>query len=57
MLNKQASLTGRPTTLELQRFQDFLNKYGPHFIFDSRSFNYSMPIEGSSGVIGERNSM
>ena len=52
---KQVRLTGRPMTLEQKRFQDLLN--GPHFEFDSRSFHYSMPKKGSSGVIGERNSM
>ena len=49
--NKQGSLTGCSTVLELKRFQDFLN------FFDSRPFNYSMTKEGSSGVIGDRNSI
>ena len=31
--------------------------HGPHFEFESRSFNYSMPKERSSGVIGERHSV
>ena len=46
---KQTSLSGRPTTLELKKFQDFLNSMG--LILNSiqgQSFNYySMPEKGS----------
>ena len=38
-----------------ERISRFLEQHWPHFEFDSRSFNYSMPKEGKNGVIGERN--
>ena len=41
--------------IRIERFQDFLNSM--YLILKSRSFNYSMPKEGSSRVISERNSM
>ena len=49
---KQVSLTGSLTTLEQKRFQNFLNSMGFNFEFDLRSFNYSMPQEGSSEFMG-----
>ena len=36
-------------------FKIFLILYGTYFEFDPRTFNYSMPKEGSSGVRGKRN--
>ena len=53
--NKQVWLDA--CTVEQTRFQDFLKSIGLILEFNSRSLNYSMPKEGSSGVIGERNSM
>ena len=43
--------------IRIEKLSRFPEKHGPHFEFDSRPFNYSMPKEGSSGVIRERNSM
>ena len=43
--------------IRIEKISRFLEQHGLHFEFDSRSFNYRMPKEGSSGVIGERNSM
>ena len=55
---QQASLTGLSTTLcRIEKISRFLEYHKPHFESNSRSFNYSMPKEKSSGVIGERNSM
>ena len=48
---RKTSLTGCSKSLEYKRFQDFLR---PHFEFNSSSFNYFMPKEGSSGVVGEK---
>ena len=53
-LIQQPSLTGCSTKLEQKRF---LEQHRPHFEFNSKSFNYSIPKEGSSGVLGERNFM
>ena len=56
-----------PTAFEMSKFDwtlddnrienisRFLEQHGPHFEFDSWSFNYYMPKEGSCDVIGERN--
>ena len=38
----------------IEKISRFLEKHGLHLEFDSRPFNYSMPIEGSSEVIGKR---
>ena len=42
---------------DFKRFQNFLNSMGLILEFNSRSLNYSMPKEGSCGVIGKRNSI
>ena len=41
--------------IKKEKISRFLEQQGPHFEFGSRSFNYSMPKEGSSRVTGERN--
>ena len=46
-----------PGDIRIEKISRFLEKRGPRFEFDSRSFNCSIPKEGSSGFIGERNSM
>ena len=43
--------------ITIEKISKFLEWHRPLFEFDSRSFNCSMSKEGSSGVIGERNSM
>ena len=40
--------------IRIEKISRFLEYHGPHFEFHSRSFNYSMPKEESSGVIGEK---
>ena len=46
-----------PDDIRIEKISRFLGLYWPHFEFDSRSFNYSMPKQGSSWFIGGRNSM
>ena len=40
--------------IRTEKISNFLEKHGPHFEFDSRSFNYSVSKGGNSGVIGEK---
>ena len=44
-----------PGNIRIEKISRFLEKHGPHSEFNSRSFSSSMPKEGSSTVIGERN--
>ena len=46
-----------PKDITIEKISRFLKQHGADFEFDSRSFNYSMPKEASSEVIGERSSM
>ena len=57
-LNKETSkFEWTPDNIRIEKISRFLEQHKPHFEFDSRSFNFSMPKEISNGVIGERDSM
>lgn len=43
--------------IKIENISRFLEQYGPHFELNSRTFNCSMPKEGNSGLICERNFM
>ena len=55
-LTKTSKFDWTPNDIRIEKISRFLEQHGTHFEFDSRTFNYSMPKEGSSGVIGENNS-
>ena len=40
--------------IRTEKISRSLEQHGPHFEFDSRSFNYAIPQEKNSGVIGEK---
>ena len=54
---KTSKFDWTPDDIRIGKISRFLEKRGSRFKFDSRSFNYSMSKEESSGVIGERNSI
>ena len=43
-----------PDDIRKEKISRFLEEHGSYFKFNSRSYNYSLPKVGSSGVIGER---
>lgn len=54
---KTSKFDWTPYEIRLAKISRFFEYHGPHFEFDTRSFNYSVSKVGSSEVIGERSSM
>ena len=54
---KTSKFDWTPDDITIEKMSRFLEWHMPHLKLDSRSFNYSIPKEGSSEVVGERNPM